>query len=107
MTRKFKILPPPQACGGGKKIRSQLLRKNVAKKEMLLLTGCRTGKQLVQVDRLKAKLRRLSNEVRNTMLTNMIENSSSFGEDTTLLHDSSFMNVSQDTRDFYLFFFYE
>lgn len=60
-------------------------RLKISKRDMHLLTGVRTGKNLHKVNILKARLRRDSQELKQLQLTNIIENyCSSFGEYTTL-----------------------
>lgn len=80
--------------------------KRISKFDIHLLTGINTGKNLVKANRLKARISREFKEIRNEILMHNLRNSSSFEENTTLLHnDNSFTNVSQDTGGLLLGFY--
>jgi len=74
----------------------------MSKKDIRFLSAVRTGRNLVKVQRLRAKFRNELNEVKLLQYQDMIENAcSSFDEDTNLSEGLSFTHLSKDRGGLY------
>jgi hypothetical protein len=78
-------------------IRKRNTISKMSKKDIRFLSAVRTGRNLVKVQRLRAKFRNELNEVKLLQYQDMIENAcSSFDEDTNLSEGVSFTHLSKD-----------